>query len=476
MNQGENPTKTKIVATLGPASSSEKMIGDLAEEGVTIFRLNFSHGTQEDHLNTIKNIRSVERRTGRKLTILQDLQGPKIRLGRITNGKVVINDGDELVITSRCIEGSREIVSITFPEVLKDVKKGDRIFINDGLIRLFVEDVTDDSVRTRVLQGGEISDHKGLNFPDSRLSISAISDKDFSDLAFGLKEGVDAVALSFVKTGENVKELRAGMSRLGRIVPIVAKIERWEAVENIEDIIGTADAIMVARGDLGTEMPIEKIPIIQKEVISLCNSAGKPVITATQMLNSLVTSLTPTRAEVTDISNAIFDGTDAVMLSNETAIGKYPVEAVRVMRSIIEETEKSCIFVRHLYTLKDTFEGNVTDAIAFSATELAKLTSSSLVICATESGKTASLISKHKPCVPVLALTPRDSTVRMLNLKWGVYPFLVRKFESVDEILSEAPKIALSLGLLKKGETYIITAGSHTGVSGSTNLLKVDIA
>lgn len=476
MIQEKRLVKTKKVATLGPSSSSHETIKALVEAGVNVFRLNFSHGTHEEHVERIHKIRSVEKETGVKVSILQDLQGPKIRLGKFKEDKVTLKEGQEFTITSQETLGNEKIASVTFGEVIKDVKKGERIFVNDGMIRLIAEKNNGREIVTKIIQGGEVSDNKGLNFPDTSLSLMPISEKDVEDLSFGLSNGVDLVALSFVRNAEDIVLLKRYMEKFGRIIPVIAKIERWEAVKNIDEIARESESIMVARGDLGIELPIEKIPIIQKEIISICNNLGKPVITATQMLNSLVDNLTPTRAEVTDVANAIFDGTDSVMLSNETAVGHFPVEAVRVMHNIIEETEFSEIFYNHIINSKDTFEENISDAIAFSATEIAKITKAKLIICATESGKTATLISKHKPNIPILALTPCNDTLRYLNLKWGVYPHLVKRFKSVDEILKEGPKAAIDFGFLLKGDTYVITAGSHAGISGSTNLLKVDKA
>lgn len=468
--------KTKIVATVGPQSSSEEILRALFLEGVDVFRINFSHGTQEEHLEKIKKIRQIERDLGKKVSILQDLQGPKIRLQTFENGKAYLESGSTFILSKKDIVGNEKVCSITFGDILEDVNIGEKIYINDGLVRLVVKEKHDSEVITEVVAGGEVSDHKGLNFPETRVSIPALTAKDILDLRFGIDNGIDLVALSFVKGVQDILLAKDYMKKFGRTVPIVAKVERWEAVNNIKEIIKEADAVMVARGDLGVELPIEKVPIIQKEIISLCNECGKPVITATQMLSSMTENLTPTRAEVTDVANAIFDGTDAVMLSNETAIGKYPSATVRMMRKIIAEIEESKMFRESIERSAELLEGNISDAIAYSATEVSRLTSAKLIICATESGKTAILISKHKPNIPILALTPFEETLRFLNLKWGVFTFKVRVFKSVDEILSEGPKIAKELHLIKSGEVYVITAGSHAGISGSTNLLKVDKA
>ncbi len=474
MIQKRKECKTKIVATIGPSTNTEEKIKKLIVEGVDVFRINFSHGDKEQHRETIKKIKAISNDLSYPVSILQDLQGPKIRLGKLKNGKAFLKNGSEFILTTEEILGDEHICSITFPSVIKDITVDQLIYINDGLIKLKVKKVTGDKVYTTVIEGGEISDHKGVNFPNTRLSIPAITEKDKEDLKFGLSNGVDLVALSFVKTPEDVIELRSLMQEYGRIIPIISKIEKWEAVENIEKIVEVSDGIMVARGDLGVEVPVEKVPIIQKKIISISNKKGKPVITATQMLNSMVESPVPTRAEVTDVSNAIFDGTDAVMLSNETAVGKFPIESVRVMRNIIKNTEKSTIFRRFLKTKsEEPIEKNISDAIAISANNIANVVNAKIIISATESGRTAILVSKHKPNVPVIALTPKEETLKFLILKWGVIPFKVDAFKTVDEILQKAVEIAKDTKLAKKGDIIVITAGSHTGVSGSTDLLKV---
>jgi len=474
MIQKRKECKTKIVATLGPATITEEKIKKLIIEGVDVFRINFSHGDKEQHKETIKRIKAVSERLSYPVSILQDLQGPKIRLGKLKEGKAFLKNGAEFILTTKEILGDERICSITFPSVIKDITADQFIYINDGLIKLKVKKVDNDKVYTTVIEGGEISDHKGVNFPNTRLSIPAITKKDKEDLKFGLDNGVDLVALSFVKIPEDVIELRNLMQQYGRIVPIISKIEKWEAVENIEKIVDVSDGIMVARGDLGVEIPVEEVPIIQKKIISISNKKGKPVITATQMLNSMIESPVPTRAEVTDVSNAIFDGTDAVMLSNETAVGKFPIESVRVMRNIIKNTEKSTIFKKFLKTKsEEPVEKNISDAIAISANNIANVVNAKIIVSATESGRTAILVSKHKPNVPVIALTPKEETLKFLILKWGVIPFKVNAFKTVDEILQKAVEIAKETKLAKKGDIIVITAGSHTGVSGSTDLLKV---
>ena len=339
-----NVKRTKIVATLGPATNSEEMIRVLAEHGVDVFRINFSHGTDEERLATIAAVKKVRGELDLPLAILQDLQGPKIRLGMFSQGPCEIMTGGVFRLTTQVVDGNAEQASVDYPRLTTEVHPGELIFINDGLIRLKTREIEGDTIVTEVLKGGTLSDHKGVNFPQSDLHVPSITDKDRHDLLTGLRAGVDYVALSFVRTADDVRELRMLMETHGAHVPIIVKVEKWQAVQNIESILAMANGIMVARGDLGVEMPVEEVPIIQKRLIALCNRMGKPVITATQMLNSMVENPSPTRAEVTDVANAIFDGTDAVMLSNETAIGRFPVETVEMMERVIQATERSKIY------------------------------------------------------------------------------------------------------------------------------------
>ncbi|MGC8788432.1 MAG: pyruvate kinase [Caldisericum sp.] len=476
MKQRIEKGKTKVVVTIGPSSESPEVLREFFTLGVDVFRLNFSHGTHDDHLRRIKLIRELESEFAYHVAILQDLQGPKIRLGTFKNGEVNLKEGDSFIIKKQDIVGDEHSATITYKEIIDEVKVGDFIYVNDGLIKLKVKRKSDDEVETEVIQGGPVSDHKGVNFPTTQLSIDPLTDKDINDLRFGLEHGVDMVALSFVKTKDDVFKLKSYMEKFGRVVPIVSKIEKWEAVQNLDSIIDASQGVMVARGDLGVELPIEKVPLIQKEIIRIANNLGKPVITATQMLGSMVEEQFPTRAEVTDVANAIFDGSDALMLSNETAAGKYPTLSLKMMRNIINEIEQSSIFKDNLRVLNSKIiEINVPEVLSKSIKDISELLNIKLIIVATESGKTAMLISKYKPQVPILALTPKEETLRFLSLKWGVFAYKVRNYETVDEILNEAPSIGTNLGLLSTGDRYIIVCGTHTGVSGTTNLIKVDV-
>jgi len=467
--------KTKIVVTIGPKSRQPEIIESLIRAGADIFRLNFSYGTYEEHQENIKNIRIQSKKVGKDVSILQDLQGPKIRLGEIAGNNIRLNKGQEFVIKGVKVTGNERQASITSPEIIKDIKPGELIFINDGLIKLKVKKSTPREIITEVMAGGEISSHQGLNFPQSRLSLRALTEKDKQDLVFGLENGVDLIGLSFVKSREDLLHFKEFMRSTGKTAPVVAKIEKWEAVQNLEEIITEAEALMVARGDLGVELPVEKVPIIQKKIIALARAHGKPVITATQMLNSMIKNPVPTRAEVNDIANAILDGTDAVMLSNETAVGSYPVESVEMMRKIIYETENSDIFKNLMNQTIEPAEISIPEAIAYSVKNTASRVKARVILTATETGRTAAIISKYRPQLPILALTPRWETLRFLNLTWGVFPFLVKQFKSVDEILRRGPRIAEEAGFLRPSDIYFITCGTHTGIPGSTNLFKVDI-
>lgn len=466
--------RTKVVATVGPATQAEHMIRSLAQKGVDILRINFSHGTDEGRLAVITAIKKARSELDLPLAILADLQGPKIRLGTFSGGPVEVCSGATLRLVPHCIDGTAAEASIDYCLPAQEVKPGETVFINDGLIQLKVRELEGDTLVTDVLKGGILSDHKGVNFPHSRLNIPSITEKDKHDLLTALRSSVDYVAMSFVRTADDVRQLRTQMEAHGAHVPIVAKIEKWEAVQNIDEILATADAVMVARGDLGVELPVEEIPIIQKRIIALCNRLGKPVITATQMLNSMVENPSPTRAEVTDVANAIFDGTDAVMLSNETAVGHYPLETVETMGRIIESTERSKMYWQSVDARQMQPSGDTSDAIAHAAVHIAQSVGAKLIVCATESGHTAILVSRYRPHASILALTPSDTVRRRLTLYSGIVPVVVQQFESVDHILRTAVAMARLSHMVRRGDRIIITAGSHAGVTGSTNLIKVE--
>lgn len=463
---------TKIVATVGPATSRAEDIKKFVEMGVCIFRVNFSHGSYETNGRIIKNIRRVEKATGIPLTILQDLQGPKIRLGKFKKNPTVLKLGEEFILTTKEVLGDSKMASVTNEEIINDISVGDKIYLNDGLVKIEIVKIQDDKIYTHVIDGGEIGDHKGVNFPGTKLSTPAITEKDKKDLEFGLKIGVDCVALSFVRTANEVNDLRNLMGK--KQTPIVSKIEKWEAIQNLPAILEASDVIMVARGDLGVELPIEEVPLIQKKIIKEAHAWKKPVITATQMLISMVDNPTPTRPEITDIANAIFDGTDAVMLSNETAVGNYPFKAVEVMDKIIQTTEKSSLFKTHIDEKESVVEKSVSSAVAYSATEIARITKAKLIVCVTEFGRTAMLIAGHRPAAPILSLTAQESTLKRLNFVWGAVPFKIKTFKLADQVFDFGQKIAKDLGIAKAHDFVVVTAGSKPGVTGGTNLIKVE--
>ncbi|MBP6890879.1 pyruvate kinase [Candidatus Parcubacteria bacterium] len=461
---------TKVVATIGPETKDKESIEAIVKEGVSIFRINFSHGTHESNGEIIKNIREIEKIVGIPLTVFADLQGPKIRLGKIKDGKDKLKLGQEFILTTQEILGDNKMASITDIDI-KDIEAGKDIYINDGLVKLQITKIVGDKIYTQVVDDGDISDGRGVNFPGTTLSLPAITPKDKEDLAFALKAGVDCVALSFVRDQQEIQELRNLMG--DNQVPIIAKIEKWEAVENIESIIQAADVIMVARGDLGVELPIEKIPLIQKRIISLAHTWKKPVITATQMLISMVENPTPTRPEITDIANAIFDGTDAVMLSNETATGRFPLRSVQTMQRIIQTTEKSDLFEYFVSMKGERVEKNYSAAIGASAVEIAGTIGACAIFCATELGRTARLISSRRPLVPIFALTAKDQTMKDLNFFWGIIPIVLDKVKDAEAIFQTSEKIAKELELGGDGDSIVVTSGSKPGITGGTNLVKI---
>ena len=474
MPDNMNVKRTKIVTTLGPATNSEDMIRALAQHGVDVFRINFSHSTDEERLAGIAAVKKVREELGLPLAILQDLQGPKIRLGTFSQGPCEVTTGGILRLTTQEVDGNAGQACVDYPPLTAEARPGELVFINDGLIRLKIREIKGNTIVTEVLKGGTLSDHKGVNFPQSDLHVPSMTEKDRRDLLTGLRAGVDYVALSFVRTADDVRELRSLMETHGAHVPIIVKVEKWQAVKNIDRILAEANGIMIARGDLGVEMPIEEVPLIQKRIIALCNRMGKPVITATQMLNSMVENPSPTRAEVTDVANAIFDGTDAVMLSGETAVGKFPVETVDMMERVIKATERSEMYWAAMEARDTACASDTSDAIACAAARTAKTVGARLIVCATESGRTSILISRYRPRTPIIALTPSDVVQRRLALYFGIIPMVVQQFESVDDILRTAVAMSHVSGLTRRGDKIVITAGSHAGVAGSTNLIKVE--
>jgi pyruvate kinase len=464
--------RTKIVATIGPATSTPDALRELIKAGATTLRLNFSHGTHDDHLRSIRLIRQISFELNQPVGILQDLQGPKIRLGRFENGSIILNKDDKFTLTSQIVPGTQEVSSVTYDRLSEEVPEGATILLDDGRVEMVVEavDRAAQELRCRVVVGGPLSNNKGVNFPGVYLSIKALTDKDRKDLTFGLDQGVDWVALSFVRNPQDVLEIKELISSAGKSVPVVVKIEKHEAIEQMESILSIADGVMVARGDLGVELPAEDVPILQKRLIATANRFGIPVITATQMLDSMVHSPRPTRAEISDVANAILDGTDAVMLSNETAVGKFPVEAVATMARIAIRTEQEP--KRH--TLEGTGR-SIPNSISQAVGKISEQLGAIAIMSLTKSGATARNVSKFRPTTPILAITPHVDVARQLQLVWGVKPLLVLDLPSTGQTFQAALNVAQEKGLVSEGDLVVMTAGTLQGVSGSTDLIKIEV-
>lgn len=467
--------RTKIVCTIGPATGSSAMIERLIRAGMNVARLNLAHGTEGEHAQYVQTIRDLSQRLDTNVAILMDLPGPKYRTGRLKGGKAVLKKGAELVFTTRRIEGDATRVSVNLPNLPRDIKPGDTILIADGEMQATALRVTGGEVTSRVTVGGILTEERGLVVPGMRMSGPFVTDKLRSDLAFALSQKPDYLALSFVSKAEDVSGVRRLMGEESTAVPIIAKIERGEAVKNLDSIIAGADGIMVARGDLGVEIPLEKVPLVQKEIIRKCNQAGKPVITATEMLVSMVESVRPTRAEASDVTNAIFDGTDATMLSEETSIGKNPLQAVVIMDKIAREAEKRLPYETALSERRIWFEQKTEELISYNACLTAHSLNARAIIAFTESGSTAGRVSKYRPRTTIVAMTPEEIVCRRLMLYWGVLPVRIATPSSVAGLFATASSIAKELGLAKRDDRVVITGGIPLGVGGTTNLLKVEL-
>ncbi|MGQ9837555.1 MAG: pyruvate kinase [Cyanobacteriota bacterium] len=494
MHLSKSFRRTKIVATIGPASLDPVILRDMILQGATTLRLNFSHGDHDLHRRSIRLIRQTSMDLGIQVAILQDLQGPKIRLGKFAEGPITLKAGDPFVLTSQPIVGSQERSWVTYDKLAQEVPEGATILLDDGRVEMRVEAVDPEAgeLFCRTIVGGTLSNNKGVNFPGVRLSIRAVTQKDKEDLYFGLNQGVDWVALSFVRDPSDVLELRELMAAVGKRVPIIVKIEKHEAIEQLPQIMALSDGVMVARGDLGVELPAEEVPILQKRMIALANCLGIPVITATQMLDSMAHSPRPTRAEISDVANAILDGTDAVMLSNETAVGKYPVEAVATMARIAVRTEQDYFGptyterrqqIRSL-TLQELEQRNgnvparqslIPDSISRAVGEIAKELDAVAIMTLTKTGATARNVSKFRPRTPILAVTPHVEVARRLQLVWGVRPLLVMDLATTRQTFQAAISLAQEEGLLHDGDLVVLSAGTLPGVAGSTDLIKVDV-
>jgi len=466
--------RTKIVCTIGPASGSGPAIEELITAGMNVARLNLSHSTHDQHAGYIRTIRQTASGLKVPVAILQDLPGPKIRTGKLSENEVLLKDGNEFTLTNDIVGGDEHMVSTNLPGLPESVAPGDLVFLNDGAIKLKVLGKTSTSVQCLIITGGILKEERGINVPRVTLRTPAFLEVNLKDLAFGLQHEVDFVALSFVREAEDVHQVRTFLRDNGSDTPLIAKIEKWEACQNLDEILAAADGLMVARGDLGVEIPLEKVPLLQKEIIRKCNRAGKPVITATQMLESMIQSAYPTRAEVTDIANSIFDGTDAIMLSGETAIGQHPVEAVRVMTQVAMETEAALPYRKIVLEKGVDLEPETDDAIAYSACHTAHQLGAAAIVAFTTSGSTARRVSKYRPGIPILAATPSPKQKRRLLLSCGVYPYEVQEPSMVHEVFAQGVSLSLATGIAKKGDLIVITAGLPLAVPGTTNLLKVE--
>ncbi len=468
--------KTKIVATLGPATSSEEMIREMVRFGVDVTRLNFSHGDHDTHAKNARGIRQAAKEIGRNVAVLQDIQGPKIRTGEVVGGTELVT-GNRVTIAPGDFLGDASRLPTSYEQIAEDVSPGDRVLIDDGLLGLKVESVDDGEVDCIVVDGGEVSSHKGLNFPDSSLSIKGLTDKDLEDLRFGAQElRPDWIAASFVRSGEEVKEIKERIREFGGerpAIPVISKIEKHEAIEDIEDILRESDGIMVARGDLAVELSAEQVPIEQKRIVARCRRLGKPVIVATQMLDSMIRNPRATRAEVSDVANAIFDRADAVMLSGETAVGRYPLQSVREMDRICRAAESAIDYGQDISASTAWGRGDRYDALTHAACELAEVLDVDAILTSTQSGLSCVRISRFRPPNRILAVSPEEETVRRLALVWGVTAMSGEQAGSFEERFREAVEAAEENGELKEGDRIILTGGIMSSTPGSTNLLHV---
>ena len=468
--------KTKMIFTIGPASDNETILTEFIKIGMNVARLNFSHGTHETHKNKIELIKKIRTTLNTPTAIMLDIKGPKIRTHNFINDGIQLKAGQNFTfICGKEILGDDNSCSITYEQLYKDVNIGGTILVDDGLLSFEILNIKDNNIICKVLNDGIIKNHKGVNVPNVSINLPSVTEKDKEDLIFGCKMGVDFVAASFVRKASDVLEIRSLLnSHSGENIQIIAKIESQEGVNNIDSILEVADGIMVARGDMGVEIPIEKVPIIQKNIIKKCNAAGKIVITATQMLDSMIRNSLPTRAEACDICNAIFDGTDAIMLSGESASGLYPIEAAKTMSKIAKETECHLDYNYLNQRLKEPAMYDFAEAISYSTCRTSNVLHAKAIVAATDSGSTAKLVSKYKPKCPIIAITPNAEVMRGLSLNFGVFPVLCQEFSTTDDILTEAKTIVKNLNIGHEGDDIIVAAGMPTNHTGGTNMLKIE--
>jgi pyruvate kinase len=472
--------KTKIICTMGPNSDDRRVMVDLALNGMDIARFNFSHGDHEEQKARLDQLKSVREELGLPIAALLDTKGPEIRTGLLKDGKkVTLTEGQEFTLTTRAVEGDENVCHINYGGLNEDVVPGNRILIDDGLIELQVEQVEGTEIRCRVVNGGELGQRKGVNVPNVRVKLPALTEKDKEDIWFGIEEGFDFIAASFVRNADAIIEIKQMLDVAGSSIKVIAKIENAEGIDNIDSIIQASDGIMVARGDMGVEIPAERVPYIQKEIIRKCNEASKPVITATQMLDSMIRNPRPTRAEVTDVANAVYDGTDAVMLSGETAMGKYPVEALKMMAQIAEETESHLDY--SAYLRRNVSAENlrrISNAVCFSSVSTAHDLEAKVIIAPSISGFTAGLLSKYRPGARIIGLSPSGTAVRQMQILWGVTPFLAKRADSTDILIASSVDLLRGKGILESGDVAVVTAGvvSHERrhePAQDTNIMRI---
>ncbi len=465
--------RTKIIATIGPASRSKEMIWKLHQAGANIFRLNFSHGDHDDHIKVINWVRELNDEHGTNICLLQDLQGPKIRTNQMENDGVDIHPGNQIKIVADDFVGTAEKISTTYKTIAQDVQQGDTILIDDGNLELKVLGTDSKEVTAEVVFGGKLKSRKGINLPNTKISEPSLTEKDIRDLAFGIEQEVDWIALSFVRSAEDIIDLKSRIKAAGKDIKVISKIEKPEAIENMDAIIEATDALMVARGDLGVEVEMEKVPLIQKELVEKCNAAAKPVIIATQMMESMITNPRPTRAETNDVANAILDGADVVMLSGESAAGDYPVEAVTAMTRIIKNVEEHGDIYHNFSSIDKNSDTVINDSLVYSACRLAEATDAKAIIGMTESGYTALQIAKRRPKAGIYVFTSNKALVTRLSLVWGVTAFLYNKQETTDDTIQDVKNELLAKGLVQKGDIVINTASMPLWKKGRTNMLKI---
>lgn len=460
----------KIIATLGPGRSSEKDIAELIEAGADVFRLNFSHGVHDDHRRRYDIIRKLEKDFGRPIGVLMDLQGPKLRVGEFENGAVKLENGQPFRLVLEEVAGNETVATLPHPEIFAALRPDMELLLDDGRIRLRVDKAGKDFAETEVVVGGKLSNNKGVNVPSAILELSAMTDKDREDLQVGLEMGVDWIALSFVQRPSDIEEIRA---IVGDRAGIMAKLEKPSAIEHLHGIVELSDAIMVARGDLGVELPPEDVPVQQKRIINACRIAGKPVVVATQMLESMITSPTPTRAEASDVATAIYDGADAVMLSAETAVGEFPVESITIMDRIINRVERDRLYRKVVETARSVPEATAADAISAAARQTAETISAQAIVSFSSTGSTTLRIARERPAVPILGLTPNLAVARRLVLAWGVHSIRTRDVENFGEMMGKSVRIAKRQKFAQDGDNIVIVAGIPFGIPGGTNILYI---